>query len=420
MDTTTLICLAIILAILLACVVAFYFNSKINLLQSDKAHLHNQNVSLQAQLNDTQKQHNELKFEMELLEKRFISVSTELKFTQDNLATEKANDSRVLERFENLAQKVLSHKAESFSVQQAKDMKHLLSPLEATIKRFEQKVEYTNHEAQKRHISLKEQIQFLGIQSQKVSNDANNLAKALKGDYKQQGNWGELILESILEKSGLEKDREYFIQNSFRDEVGKIKRPDVIIHMPDGKRLIIDSKVSLVDYDRFCGAEDKDAANFSLKKHVQAIRNHITSLSSKNYHQIYQTESPDFVLMFVPIDTAFSAAQTNDPSIYQFGFDKNIIIVTPATLLATLKTVESLWQHDKQNKHALKIAEEAGKMYDKLVAFLDDMNKIGNQLKTVMNTYDGSIKKLSEGKGNLIKRADNIRLLGAKTSRVIS
>ncbi len=324
------------------------------------------------------------------------------------------------QKFELIANRIIEQQSVSFDRHQTKGMQSLLNPLEEKLKSFEAKIERTHIDSIKRVESLKEQVKLVNEQSHKISADANNLAKALKGDFKQQGNWGEFVLESILDKSGLEKDREYFVQQTLRDDTGRMKKPDVIIHIPDGKRLIIDSKVSLVAYDRIIQAESESAAAGWYTAHTKAIKNHIDDLSQKAYHRLYQIESPDFVLMFIPIDTAFSVAIKQHPDLYQYAFEKDIVIVTPSTLLATLKTVESMWRNDKQNRHAVEIAQEAGKMYDKFVSFLEDVEKIGKQLNTVQNSYHDSYKKLHTGSGNLISRANKIKALGAKTTKQLN
>lgn len=322
--------------------------------------------------------------------------------------------------FETVANRLLEEKSEKFSKANKESIEMILGPLQENIKTFAQKVESSTKESVDRHSSLKQMIKHVSDQSQKVANDANNLAKALKGDYKQQGNWGELVLQSILDKSGLEKDREYFVQKSEKDNEGKAHRPDIVISLPDNKRLIVDSKVSLVAYDAMIAADDKEQAERHQKNHSIAIKNHVKGLADKNYHDLYQVESPDFVMMFIPIDTAFSAALRQDPTLFDYAFSKNIIIVTASTLLATLKTVETIWKNVKQNKHALAIASEAGKMYDKFVGFVEEMEKMGSQLTTVQKTYEGSMKKLSLGNGNLIRRAEKIKQLGANANKSIS
>ncbi|MBK9734078.1 MAG: DNA recombination protein RmuC [Saprospiraceae bacterium] len=322
-----------------------------------------------------------------------------------------------LQKFENIANRILQHQTAAMDEKQKLGMKEILDPLKEKIKTFEEKIEKTNVDSAGRHESLKEQMKVLFDKSDQVSKDAGNLVKALKGDYKKQGNWGELILESILDKSGLEKNREYFVQVSERNDEGKIHRPDVVIQLPDGKKLVIDSKVSLNAYEAMVNAENEDDQKSAHKAHVLAIKNHIDNLASKNYHDLYKVESPDFVLMFIPIDTALSAAIQLDPELYIYAFDKNIVMVAPSTLLATLKTVDSMWRNDKQNRFAMEIAEEAGKMYDKFCGFLDDMDKMGKQLNTVENTYHDAMKKLSTGTGNLVSRAENVKALGAKANK---
>ncbi|MCL4145004.1 UNVERIFIED_CONTAM: hypothetical protein GTU68_045134 [Idotea baltica] len=250
-----------------------------------------------------------------------------------------------------------------------------------------------------------------------MSKEAQQLTKALKGDNKIQGNWGEMILQRVLEKSGLEIDREYVIQKSFLMDDGR-KQPDVIIHLPDGKKVVIDSKVSLIAYERMINGAEDDRDSY-LKAHLLSIKSHIDQLSAKRYHDIYEMESPDFVLMFVPIETAFSAAINADVNIYNSAFDKNIVIVTPSTLLATLKTIDSMWTNEKQKRNSIEIATEAGKMYDKLVALLSDLQKIGAQMDTTKKSYASAMNKLYEGSGNMIKRAEKLKRLGAKANKQI-
>lgn len=325
-----------------------------------------------------------------------------------------------LQRFEDLANKVLINQTNIIRENHEVGIKQIIKPLEEKISSFQDRVEKTAIESVKQHESLKEHIKFINRQTNLVSQEAQNLTKALKGDYKKQGNWGELILESILDKSGLIKEREYFVQNSERTIEGKVLRPDVIIKLPDEKVIVIDSKVSLVSYDKMVSSECIEEQKKFRSLHTIAIKKHIVDLSGKNYHHLYGAKSPDFVLMFIPIDTAFSSALVEDSELYNFAFDKNIVIVTSSTLLATLKTVETMWKSDKQNRHALEIATEAGKMYDKFVNFSNDLDKLGNQMKTTHNTYNEVMKKLSNGTGNLTTKAQKIKELGAKASKQIS
>jgi len=381
---------------------------------------------------------NNYKLEKELNQEqqgRIQNNQSEIKDLNSTVATYSANNKALIEKldtqkdeivklgeqtklqFKEIAESLLKEKSHEFTQVNQKNINNILTPLNEKIKQFEQKVELSNKESNVRHAGLKELIHLIAAQSQKVTEEAGNLAKALKGDKKMQGNWGEVILQNILDKSGLEKGREYHLQQAERDHEGKLKKPDVVIDLPENKKIIIDSKVSLVAYEAFVSADDQATAEPHLKNHLIAIRKHIKDLSDKNYHSLYQIESPDFVMMFIPIETACSVALQRDGSLYSYAFDKNIIIVTPSTLLATMKTVESLWKNDKQNRFAAQIAQEAGKMYDKFVGFMEDMKKMGNQLNTVKNTYSDSMKKLGEGSGNLVRRAEKIKELGANTSK---
>ena len=354
-----------------------------------------------------------MKLQHSILKQRYDALK------EEHLSLEQ-KEQKWMKQFENLSHKVIQKQSGEILDRHSRDLDGLLKPLKEKIKAFEQKVDQSNIDAVRRHESLKEQIKYLSDKSDKVSQDANNLAKALKGDFKKQGHWGELILESILDKSGLKKDREYFTQQSERDANGKIQRPDVVIKLPDDKVLVIDSKVSLSAYSALVDADNPEDQNRLRKSHLNAVRSHIDGLAAKKYHELYQIESPDFVLMFIPIDTAFSVALESEKDLYNYAFEKNIVIVTASTLLATLKTVETMWRNDYQNKYALNIADEAGKMYDKFVGFIEDMEKLGNQVQTVQNTYRDSMKKLCNGSGNLVRRAEKIKALGAKASKTIS
>lgn len=319
--------------------------------------------------------------------------------------------------FKNLANQLLEEKAKKFDEEQKRGLNEVLNPLKEKIKNFEDKIEVSNKESLARHVSLKEQLVGLRDLNEKMTTEASNLTRALKQDTKTQGAWGELILESILDKSGLRKDSEYFIQQSLRDSNGKLFRPDVIIDLPDGKKIMIDSKVSLTAYERFINANNDDEMILAAKENALSIKKHIDGLSAKNYHDLYAIESPDFVLMFIPIETAFSAALKQNSDLYLYAFDKNIVVVTPSTLLATLKTVDSLWQNDKQQKNALAIASEAGKMYDKFASFVNDMEIIGKRIGQTQHAFDESMRKLHSGSGNLISRADKLKKLGAKANK---
>lgn len=326
-------------------------------------------------------------------------------------------DQKVMEdRFENLANQVLATKSEQFDEQQRKGLTDLLEPLKDRIRNFESKVEGTNKEAIERVSALKQQIRSLSEMGDKMSQETINLTKALKGDNKQQGNWGEMVLEGILERSGLEKGREYEVQPTLLTTNQRRQRPDITIHTPDGKVIIIDSKVSLTAYEQLVNTAQGGGQKYA-KAHLRSIRNHIDELSSKAYHELYEEECPDFVMMFIPIDHALTLALKEDNEIYGYAFDKNIVIVTPGSLLASLKTVESLWKNEKQREHALEIATEAGRMYDKFVGFCKSMIGIGNGLKQTNKAYEEAMIRLTNGNGNLIKKSENLKAMGAKAKK---
>ena len=249
-----------------------------------------------------------------------------------------------------------------------------------------------------------------------MSKETSNLTKALKGDTKMQGNWGELVLERVLERSGLQKDSEYFVQQSFMTEAGKRVLPDVVISLPGNKKMIVDSKVSLVAYERYINETDEQDRATHLKNHLVSVKRRVSELGEKNYHQLYEMESPDFVLLFIPIESAFAIASMEYPALYGDAFDKNIIIVTPTTLLAVLKTIDSMWQNEKQKANAIEIATQAGRLYDSFVNLTEELTKLGNQIGTVQKSYEGAMVKLT-GRGNLITRVENLKALGAKASK---
>ena len=319
--------------------------------------------------------------------------------------------------FENLANKILEEKTNKFTEQNKENLKNILSPLQDKIQLFEKKVEDSQKETHGYHSALKEQLQHLKDQNLKISKEAENLTKALKGDSKMQGNWGELILERVLEKSGLEKDREYFVQQSFTTEEGNRIQPDVVINLPDGKKMIVDSKVSLTAYERFVNEENEELKPQFLKEHLNSLKRHVEQLSEKNYLDLYQMESPDFVLLFVPIETAFALALNEDSSLYNRAFEKNIVIVTPSTLLATLRTIDSMWTNQKQQENAIEIARQAGALYDKFEGFVSDLIKIGKKMDEAKVEYQGAMNKLVDGSGNLITRVENLKKMGAKAKK---
>ena len=321
--------------------------------------------------------------------------------------------------FENLANKILEEKTNKFTEQNKENMKNILSPLQEKIQLFEKKVDDTHKESIDYHAALRQQILGLRDMNEKMSKETINLTKALKGDSKMQGNWGELVLERVLEKSGLEKGREYEVQQSFTNEEGSRVLPDVIINLPDGKKMIVDSKVSLTAYERFVNEEDDDLKVTFLKEHVNSVKRHVDQLSDKNYQDIYEMESPDFVLLFIPIEPAFALALNEDNLLYNKAFEKNIVIVTPSTLLATLRTIDSMWTNQKQQENAIEIARQAGALYDKFEGFVGDLVRIGKKMDEAKVEYGSAMNKLVEGKGNLVTSVEKLKKMGAKAKKAL-
>ncbi|UFH46261.1 DNA recombination protein RmuC [Flavobacterium galactosidilyticum] len=321
--------------------------------------------------------------------------------------------------FENLANKILEEKSNKFTEQNKENMKNILSPLQDKIQLFEKKVEDTHKESIDYHAALRQQILGLREMNIQMSKETINLTKALKGDSKMQGNWGELVLERVLEKSGLEKGREYEVQQAFTNEDGNRVFPDVVINLPDGKKMIVDSKVSLTAYEKYINEEDDSLKLGYLKEHVLSIKRHVEQLGNKNYHDLYQIESPDFVLLFIPIEPAFAMALNEDSNLYNKAFEKNIVIVTPATLLATLRTIDSMWTNQKQQENALEIARQAGALYDKFEGFVSDLIRIGKKIDETKTEYTGAMSKLVEGKGNLIVSVEKLKKMGAKAKKAL-
>lgn len=319
--------------------------------------------------------------------------------------------------FENLANKILEEKSVKFTEQNKENLKNILNPLQEKIHLFEKKVEDTHKESIDYHAALRQQILGLREMNEQMSKETLNLTKALKGDSKMQGNWGELILERVLEKSGLEKGREYEVQQSFTTEDGSRVQPDVVINLPDGKKMIVDSKVSLTAYERYVNEDDDNTKDSFLKEHVNSIKRHVEQLGNKNYQDLYQIESPDFVLLFIPMEPAFAIALNEDNTLYNKAFEKNIVIVTPSTLLATLRTIDSMWTNQKQQENAYEIARQAGALYDKFEGFVSDLIKIGKKMDEAKSEYGNAMNKLVEGKGNLVTSVEKLKKMGAKAKK---
>jgi len=316
--------------------------------------------------------------------------------------------------FKNLANEILEEKTKKFTDLNRQNIDSLLKPLSEKIKDFEKKVQDVYVDEAKQRFSLKEEVKKLADLNRKVEEEARNLTKALKGESKTQGNWGEMILESILEKSGLVKDRQYFVQASSKDEEGRRLRPDIVVEYPGDRCVIIDSKVSLTAYERFCSSDDSDTQDKAINDHIQSIRNHILSLSRKNYHELYELRALDFVMLFMPVEPAYLKAVEKDPDLWNFAYEKRILLMSPTNLIAALKMISSLWRQEYQNRNAREIARKSSDLLDKFYGLLEDLVEVGNKLKSLQKSYEESMNKLSTGKGNLIRRAKDIEALGAK------
>ena len=355
------------------------------------------------------------------LDRQLAGLKSEYSGLQEKLAEQKGELAEMQEQlkvqFENLANKILDEKSEKFSKQNKESLDQILNPLGLKLEEFKKKVEETYEKGTQERSGLREQIKNMVQLNQQMSEDAKNLTKALKGDSKAQGNWGEVILSSILEKSGLRKDEEYFTQQSETTEEGRRLQPDVVVKLPDEKFLIVDSKVSLTAFEQFTSAEDDVEAKVSLKEHVKSVRKHVKDLSGKNYPQIYADKTPDFVLLFIPVEPAFAAALQTEPNLYNEAFEKNIVIVSPSTLLATLFTINTIWKRDRQNKYALEIADRGGALYDKFVGFVESMDDIGTRIRQTQDSYDTAMNRLSKGAGNLVGQVEKLRKLGVKATK---
>jgi DNA recombination protein RmuC len=340
---------------------------------------------------------------------------------EERLTEQKAELEKLQERFtlefQNIANKLLKENSKDFAEANQKRLDEILTPLKENIKAFEKKVEDKYDNELKERTSLIEQIKSLSDLNQQMRTDAQNLTKALKGDTKTQGNWGEFILEKILESSGLKKGEQYETQESYINEDGKTVRPDVVIKLPEDKHIIIDSKVSILAYSNFLEAQTEEEQIICVKAHITSVKNHINGLSEKNYSHAKGINSPDFVLMFLPSEPSFSFTLQSDQSIYNYAWDRKIVLVSPTTLLATLRTISSVWKQENQTKNAIEIAKQSGALYDKFVGFLEDLNKIDKGLKSSQSAYDEAVKKLQFGSGNLVGRVEKLKVLGAKTTK---
>jgi DNA recombination protein RmuC len=321
------------------------------------------------------------------------------------------------EQFQNLANRIFEEKGEKLVQQNVANLDSLLRPLGERLKEFQVRVEETYDKESKQRFSLQNEIQKLVEVNARMSADALNLTNALKGDSKTQGAWGEVVLERILEASGLQKGREYDLQASFEAADGGKARPDVIIRLPEGKHLVIDSKVSLTAYDAYCSAEDELTKKRELARHVESLRTHVKGLAEKNYQSLYDIRTPDFVLMFVPIETAFSLAVRERQDLFEDAFQRGVMIVTSTTLLFSLRTIANIWRYEYQNRNAQELVRQCTALYDKFVGFVADLEEIGKRLKAAQSSYDDAYGKLASGRGNLVRQVERIRELGLKPSK---
>ena len=422
----------LVFAILISLAIGFYIGKLLTKTQSNA-----EKSNLDGQLTSQNNQLSELKISFQNLQIEKQKIQAEKEEFAILLAKKENDFDNLLERnkeqkqevnelqekfskeFENLANKILEEKTQKFTEQNKENLKNILSPLQDKILHFEKKVEDTHKESIDYHAALRQQILGLREMNAQMSKETINLTKALKGDSKMQGNWGELVLERVLEKSGLEKGREYEVQQSFTSEDGGRILPDVIINLPDGKKMVVDSKVSLTAYERYVNEEDDVQQNIYLKEHVNSVKRHVEQLSDKRYQDIYHMESPDFVLLFIPIEPAFALALQEDLNLYNKAFEKNIVIVTPSTLLATLRTIDSMWTNQKQQENAIEIARQAGALYDKFEGFVSDLIKIGKKMDEAKVEYSSAMNKLTEGKGNLVTSAEKLKKMGAKAKKAL-
>ena len=356
----------------------------------------------------------DLKSELSAKEERIKILNEKIKEAQE---TKEETEERLTKEFENLAHKILDLNSEKFKKQNKEQIDTLLSPLSEQIEKFKKKVEDTNEKGVERNAMLMQKIISLESLNNKLSQDALNLANALKGDSKTQGDWGESRLELLLEKSGLTNGVHFSTQAAYKDDDGKLKKPDFIINLPDNKHLIIDSKVSLTAYVEYYNAEDEITEQQAIKRHLDSIKRHYMELSDKDYPNLYGINTPDHVLMFVPNEPALMLALNEDKNLYLNALEKNIVLVSASTLLATLSTVASIWKQEDQKRNALEIAKEGGLLYDKFEGFIQDLIKVGKSLKSSKDSYEDAMSKLTEGRGNIIKKIENLKDLGAKTKK---
>nr|WP_319997826.1 DNA recombination protein RmuC [uncultured Draconibacterium sp.] len=396
---------------------------------AQKAEIEKQGLVWQERYNALKTEADEWKAELQVyreenkaLNVRLENAKVQFKNQEEKLSEQKEELEKIQKRltveFENVANKILERNSEKFTAANQKNIGEVLNPLKEKIQLFEKKVDDTYKQGLKDQTDLKAELKKLYDLNNKISEEANNLTKALKGDVKKQGNWGEVVLERILERSGLnEGEQGYQKQFSDTTEEGKRIQPDIVINLPDSKHIIVDSKVSMIAYERAVNAESEEERVKFVKEHLLSLRTHIKGLSEKHYQTASKLNSPDFVLLFIPIEASFSVAIQEDHEMFSFAWDQKVVIVSPSTLLATLRTISSIWQQENQTRNAIEIAKQGGALYDKFVGFIVDMETIGKNLSTTQKTYESAVNKLHTGAGNLVRRVENIKKLGAKATK---
>ena len=399
------------------------FQTKTSEIESQKAVLNERLQNLLSEKEKLEKNWQTSVDENQRLQNHVVALQSNEKHLEEKLQTEKKELEKLQEKFklefQNIANTILKQNTREFNEVSHKNMSELLNPLKEKIVTFEKKVEDTYQKGLKDQTDLKAELKRLHDLNVKLGEEAGNLTKALKSDSKKQGNWGEVVLERILERSGLNKNEEYYLQQTTTGEDGKTYRPDVLIKLPEEKHLIIDSKVSLTAFQKYISSEDSAQKELALKQHLISIKNHVKELSEKSYDTLQGLNTPDFVLLFMPVEPAFSTAVQADPELFNFAWEKRIVIVSPTTLLATLRTVSSIWRHEKQTRNALEISSQGAKLYDKFVGFLTDLEKVGQNLQRAQDAYQDAHKKLSSGRGNLVGQVEKLKDLGLKTNKNI-
>lgn len=375
-----------------------------------------------------EKENQQLKVNLEEKNKEILSLNNLLASSQSDLNNmsvrlkEQKEELNLLREklnleFKNLANEILEEKTRKFTEQNKVNLSEILKPLGEKIKDFEKKVEDAYVNETKQRFSLQEEVKRLAELNQQVSKEANSLTRALKGESKTQGNWGEVVLESILERTGLRKGQEYTVQESFTLPDGKRYQPDVIVNYPGDRSIVIDSKVSLTAYERYTSAEDETEKSNELKAHLLSIRNHINGLSGKNYEELEGIKTLDFVMMFLPVEPAYLLAIQNDPQIWSYAYERRILLISPTNLVAVLKMIESLWKQETQSRNVMEIARQGGALYDDFILLSERLIKLGRKIDEASDFYKETMKKISEGKGNLVSRVEKLKELGIKTKK---